>query len=91
MDPGDIDRLIAGRLKPACATCGRTDWRVFGNDIDGNPTRLVLGAAWPDGAPVDDYGFAVFAFACVHCGTIRMMAADPVFTDGEDKGEADSH
>lgn len=87
MDIADIDRLILGRFRPDCATCGRNDWRAFSTNIDGNPTRLVLGASWPDGVPVEDYGFAVLAVACAHCGNVRLIAADPVDTDFEDEPE----
>lgn len=83
MDGGDTDRLIAGIFRPACTTCGETDWRVFGKTVNGNPTRLVLGASWPDGAAVEDYGFEVLAFACIQCGTIRLMAPNPLDLDGE--------
>jgi hypothetical protein len=83
VDKGDIDRLIAGMLQPKCTSCGHEDWRVFSNDIDRNPTRLVIGAAWPDGRPVEDYGFAVFAFACTHCGNVRLISADPRDSDDE--------
>ena len=93
-DPGFVDRLMAGHVKPSCTTCGRNDsWRVFGTAGDGNPTRLVLGAAWPDGTPVEDYGFHLFAFACVHCGTVRLMAADPIPIDdhGDEDEDTDGH
>ena len=89
MDRSDADRLIAGIFKPACTTCGETDWRVFGKSIDANPTRLVLGAAWPDGTAVEDYGFEILAFACVQCGTIRLMAPDP--PDLDLNAEAEPH
>jgi hypothetical protein len=81
VDKGDLDRLIAGMLRPKCSSCGHDDWRFFTNDIDRNPTRLVIAAAWPEGAPVEDYGFAVFAVICTHCGNVRLVSADRIDSD----------
>ncbi len=81
-----IDWLIIGRYRPPCAVCGETDWRAFSTDIDGNPTRLVIGTSWPDGVPVQDYGFAVFAVACGNCRNVRLIAADEL--SGSDEGKA---
>lgn len=91
MTSGFIDRFITGRFRPDCWVCGRNDWRVFSTDIDGNPTRIVLGQAWPDGTPIGDYGFAVFTVGCTHCGNVRLIAADPLEgPDDEDEPETEA-
>lgn len=76
-DPSGVDRLrllLAGR-KP-CDICEGTEWRGLAGTIDANPSHLLLGAAWPDGTPVDGQGFEVLAMACVQCGNVRMFVAD---------------
>jgi hypothetical protein len=99
MDEGFIDGVrlaMAGRTK--CCICGGTEWRGFAKQIDGKPTRLVLGAVWPDGTPVSDYGFEVIASACTQCGGLRLMVADLLSlttgdfdTDPDTDPEAEPH
>jgi hypothetical protein len=90
VDPDFIDRMVVSHFRPDCPACGANDWRIFGKAIDGNPTRLVLGATWPDGNPVEDFGLAVFAHACNKCRHVRLTVADPIVTLGEEpEGDPD--
>jgi hypothetical protein len=90
VDIGDIDAFrLAMASRTKCVICGGKDWRGFGHQIDGKPARLVLGAAWPDGAPVDDYGFNVLAMACVQCGAVTLMIADLLDLDRKGEGDPD--
>jgi len=85
--PDYIDRLLVGHSRPVCPFCGANDWVVLGKELDGQPSRLVLGAAWPDGTPVEDYGVSVFAIACLECRHLRLIAAD---LDIDPKPDAES-
>jgi hypothetical protein len=92
VDESDVDeyRLAMAGRSP-CNVCSGTTWRGFGNSIDGKPARLVLGAAWPDGTPVEDYGFSVIAAACVTCGNLRFFVADLLALDDESELNPEPH
>ena len=76
MDPR-IDSLWIAHRRPDCAVCGRADrWYALAQEVDGDPTRLVFGAVWPDGTPVDGLSFTAFAVVCAECGNVRLISAD---------------
>ena len=102
MDEDSLIRIFIAHHRPKCWVCGRDDtWRALTENIQGNPTRLVLGAVWPDGTPVEDYSLAVSAVCCARCGNVWLVARDVLgelgdsLIDGggdetEDEGEDES-
>ncbi|HEX6490709.1 MAG TPA: hypothetical protein VF002_04985 [Gaiellaceae bacterium] len=94
MDRARIDRLWVGAYRPACAVCGLSDrWHFLAQGVEEDPTRLVFGAVWPDGTPVEDFSFTAFAVVCSKCGNVRLISADVLDNkvDSDPDGETEPH
>jgi hypothetical protein len=74
----ELARRIVRRLEPPCPFCGEEgEWLTFGSALSLEPTKIVLGATWPNGKPVEERGFTVTAQVCSNCRFVRLTAADP--------------